>query len=112
MLDPVFDIFREEAREHLGALEGGFLDLEAASQPEARRVTINTLFRHAHSLKGDARAIGLPELQVDAQVLEDTLDALRENPNSVSRAVIDQGLAQFDKVRQAFESWHQSSATG
>src|SRR5215204_2778704 len=64
MLDPVLDIFREEAREHLGALEGGFLDLEAASDPEARRSTIDTLFRHAHSLKGDARAIGLPELQV------------------------------------------------
>jgi two-component system chemotaxis sensor kinase CheA len=59
MPDPILDIFREEARDHLGALEKGFLDLEATAGAEARRALIDSLFRHAHSLKGDAKVVGL-----------------------------------------------------
>ncbi len=110
MHDPVFDIFVEEAREHLGALEKGFLELESASVPEDRRTRIDSLFRHAHSIKGDARAIGLPALQEASQKLEDILDALRSNPEAVNRHVIDSGLRQFDLVRQAFESWERTLA--
>lgn len=108
MHDPVFDIFCEEAKEHLGALEKGFLDLESAPTPEARRGQIDSLFRHAHSLKGDARAIGLPPLQEAAQQLEDILDSLRTNPEKVSPEVVNQGLAQLDVVRQAFEAWQRT----
>src|SRR5947209_4429804 len=108
MHDPVFDIFCEEAKEHLGALEKGFLDLEAAALPEVRRGQIDNLFRHAHSLKGDAKAIGLSSLQVAAQHLEDILDALRNTPEKVNREVINQGLAQFDIIRQAFETWQRT----
>ena len=51
MYDPVFDIFCEEAKEHLGALEKGFLDLEAVAltPPEARRGEVAALLR-GHSL--------------------------------------------------------------
>ncbi len=103
--DPILDIFREEAREHLGALEKGFLDLESAASVDARRGLINELFRHAHSLRGDARAVGLTELHQTAQVLEDLLDHLREHPEKVGQPEIDQGLAQFDVIRRAFENW-------
>lgn len=108
MPDPVFEIFREEAREHLSRLEQGFLDLEQAALPE-RAALINDLFRHAHSLKGDARAVGLPRLQQAAQVLENVLDDLRERPETVSRAVISTGLTQLDEVRTAFEAWQQGA---
>ena len=108
MHDPVFDIFREEAREHLGALEKGFLDLETAGVPTERRDQIDALFRHAHSLKGDARAIGLAALQKAAQQLEDILDALRSTPGNVNRVVIDQGLAQLDIIRLAFDAWQRT----
>jgi two-component system chemotaxis sensor kinase CheA len=110
MHDPVFDIFGEEAKEHLGALEKGFLDLEMAALPEVRRGQIDSLFRHAHSLKGDAKAIGLVALQEAAQHLEDILDALRDTPENVNREVINQGLAQFDIIRQAFEVWQRNLA--
>src|SRR5687768_1038465 len=99
-IDPVFDIFREEAREHLGALEKSFLDLETAAA-DARRELINHMFRHAHSLKGDAKVIGLDDLRTAAQSLEDILDELREKPDSVDRATIDRGLKNFDQVRAA-----------
>ena len=107
MTDPVFDIFREEAREHLGALEKGFLDLEAAAV-EARRSLIDNLFRHAHSLKGDAKAIGVMPLQRAAQILEDILDGMRSAPENINQELINQGLAQLDVVRRAYEVWQQN----
>ncbi len=105
MIDPIFNIFREEAKEHLRTLEAGYLDLESAADLEARRSHIDALFRHAHSLKGDARVIGCLELQRIAQVLEDDLDRLRENPQGADRAAIDHGLANLDRLRNAFEVW-------
>ena len=110
MTDPVFDIFREEARDHLGALERGFLDVEAAAI-EARRALIDNLFRHAHSLKGDARAVGLPVLQRTSQVLEDLLDQMRSAPERIDHELITQGLAQLDLVRGAYEVWQNSLET-
>ncbi len=104
----IIDIFREEGREHLSALEQRFLDLESADTVDARQPIINDVFRHAHSLKGDARAVGLPELQAASQVLEDHLDGLREKPDSINRDSIDRGLAELDKIRQIFEQWLQS----
>jgi len=103
--DPILEIFREEAREHLGALEKSFLDLEATPTLEARRELIDHLFRHAHSLKGDAKVVGLDGLKDTAQELEDILDELRDKPESIDRAAIDRGLRQFDKVRAAFDAW-------
>ncbi len=103
--DPVFDIFREEAREHLSALEKAFLDLETAATTQVRSALINGLFRHAHSLKGDARVIGLGALKEAAQSLEDILEGLRNSPDKVERSTISQGLEMFDQVRAAFEAW-------
>ncbi len=104
MSESVIDIFREEAREHLSALEKGFLDLEAA-QAATRRGLIDSLFRHAHSLKGDAKAVGLLPLKVAAQVLEDLLDSLRNSPDEMNPERINQGLSQLDQVRAAYETW-------
>ena len=107
MSESVFDIFREEAREHLSALEKGFLDLETASSA-TRRSLIDSLFRHAHSLKGDAKAVGLLSLKEAAQVLEDLLDTLRNSPDETNPERINQGLSQLDQVRAAFETWQQA----
>ena len=111
MLESVLDIFREEAREHLMALEKGFLDLDAAQELAARRNVIDNLFRHAHSLKGDAKVVGLDALRSETQVLEDFLDELRRNPEHVDQSRITAGLAQLDTVREAFETWRESTAS-
>ncbi len=107
MSESILDIFREEAREHLSALEKGFLDLEAAVAAK-RRGLIDSLFRHAHSLKGDARAVGVLPLKAAAQVLEDLLDSLRSSPEEMTSGHINQGLSQLDHVRTAFEAWQQA----
>ena len=103
-MDEIFDIFREEAREHLGALETSFLDLESASSVETRRSLIDHAFRHAHSMKSDAKVVGLPDLKVAAQQLEDILDDWRSDPDAVDSDAISRGLTQFDQVRAAYEA--------
>ncbi len=106
MIDPILNIFREEAREHLRSLEAGFLELESTKDPIRRQDQIHAMFRHAHSLKGDARVIGLDDLQHVAQLLENILDRFRENPLAADRPAIDNGLANLDRLRQLFEIWH------
>jgi two-component system chemotaxis sensor kinase CheA len=101
--DPIFDIFRDEAHEHFAALEQGFLDLEAATSPDARRPIVDELFRHAHSLKGDARSLGFEAMEQSAQQLENTLDSLRQETGRADQATIDRALRELDAVRQAFE---------
>jgi two-component system chemotaxis sensor kinase CheA len=107
-LDEIVDLFRQEASEHLAALEKGFLDLETAEAAEARASIINSVFRHAHGLKGAARAVELIDIQNLAQKLEDTLDELRDNPDTVTTEAIGQGLAQFDDLREVFDRWLKS----
>lgn len=108
MDDFLLNIFREESCEHLAGLEQRFLDLETTDATDARRPIIDQLFRHAHTLKGNAKGIGIPELQKTAQVLEDHLDGLRESPESINRESIDTALKQLDAVRQSYEQWQQA----
>jgi len=101
--DPIFDIFRDEAQEHFAALEKGFLDLEDAGSSEAGRPIVDELFRHAHSLKGDARSLGLEAVEKSAQLLEDTLGSLRDYAERVDQPTIDRALRELDGLRQAFD---------
>ncbi len=105
MVDPIFIIFQEEAQEHLRGLEQGFLDLEATTDLARRRALIDATFRHAHTLKGDARVIGLAALQESAQQLEDLLERFRDNPGALDEAAINEGLARLDRVRLDYERW-------
>lgn len=103
--DEILNLFREESREHLAALETSLLDLESEDQAGSRRGIIDNVFRHAHSIKGSARAVGLTELQDFAQKLEDTLDELREDPQSVTKEAIAKALAEFDSLRNSYQTW-------
>ena len=103
--DEILDLFRQESEEHLLALETSLLDLESADEPSSRRSIIDDVFRHAHSLKGSARVMDLSDLQDRAQELEDTLDELRENPESATKDSIDKALSEFDGVKTAYDAW-------
>jgi two-component system chemotaxis sensor kinase CheA len=110
-MDEILDLFREEANEHLAALEKGFLDLERDDSGEARGPLIDRLFRHAHGLKGAARAVELFDIQDRAQQLEDTLDQLREDPETVTGEAIEKGLAQLDELRNVFQQWQRPESS-
>lgn len=104
-LEQLYQIFREEAKEHLAALEKGFLDLEKARPTEGRAALVDDLFRRAHSLKGASRAVGLSSLQQAGHVLEQTLEEMRQHPDRVGKESVDAALAQLDAVRKQFEEW-------
>ena len=103
--EEIMGLFREESQEHVSSLETLLLDLEVTDDVSQRRGIIDNVFRHAHSLKGSARVIGLNELQDRAQVLEDTLDAFRNDPENLAQSSVEKALAEFDAVRKEYDRW-------
>ena len=103
--DDILDLFRQEASDHLQALEKGFLDLELAESMESQESILNDIFRHAHGLKGAARAVELKDIQQCAQSLEDTLDGFREQESTLPGEAIKPGLTQFDELRRVLNHW-------
>lgn len=70
--------FKVEAEEHLQAIASGLLALERTSDPPARTGHLETVFRHAHSLKGAARAVNLAAIERICQALEYVFSAWKE----------------------------------
>lgn len=69
--------FKVEADEHVQAIARGLVELERAG-PESRDAAgLEKIFRHAHSLKGAARAISLMEVESVCQAIEDMFAAAR-----------------------------------
>ncbi|HWK89514.1 MAG TPA: Hpt domain-containing protein, partial [Longimicrobium sp.] len=71
----IFPVFLAEAEENLAQVEDALLALEA-SPGDAE--TLNTVFRAAHTLKGNAANLGLAPVAEFAHGVEDVLDRLRE----------------------------------
>jgi len=111
MHDPIFNIFREETREHLKQLEQGFLELDTDANLTERARIVAKLFRHAHNLKGDARALDLDGQQQAATQLEETLEQLRDDPAAIDAESIEKGLSEFDLLQQEFEQWESTFLT-
>ena len=70
-------LFVSEATEHLDALSQELVRLE--SQPVTIEA-IDSLFRHAHSVKGMAGSMGFEATTALGHKLEDLLDRLRTSP--------------------------------
>ncbi|HLF97518.1 MAG TPA: response regulator [Methylococcaceae bacterium] len=80
----LFDIFKTEAREHLGALSSLLLELENPQAAAQCREHLEVLFREAHSLKGAARAVGFGEIETVCQALESLLSRLKREELGLS----------------------------
>ncbi|HEU4559300.1 MAG TPA: chemotaxis protein CheA [Longimicrobium sp.] len=74
-LAAILPVFVAEAEENLAELEDALLSLEARP---ADAETLNTVFRAAHTLKGNAANLGLAPVAEFAHGVEDVLDQLRE----------------------------------
>src|SRR5687767_9935752 len=88
--------FRGQAAELLVALEEGLLALERAPQDDE---ALHAVFRAAHTIKGDARIVGLEEVAHAAHTLEDVLEQLRERVLSPVPGLISALLAVGDALR-------------
>ncbi len=88
--------FAEEAVEHCDRLEAGLLALESGSDLQ---MTIDDLFRSAHTLKGTARMLKLGAIEKTACHMEDVLDALRSGRLAFSKELSDVLLECADAIR-------------
>ena len=88
--------FRGQAEELLAALEEGLLALERAPQDDE---ALHAVFRAAHTIKGDARIVGLEDVAAAAHALEDVLEQLRERTLAPVPGLISALLAVGDALR-------------
>ncbi|MBS2032566.1 MAG: chemotaxis protein CheA [Deltaproteobacteria bacterium] len=87
-------LFASEAGEHLEALGKELLRFEGAPGPDL----LDSIFRHAHSVKGMAASMGFEPIAAVAHRAEDLIDALRERPSRVTRDAIDLLLRATDAM--------------
>ncbi|MBE7438972.1 MAG: chemotaxis protein CheW [Spirochaetales bacterium] len=84
------------AEEHLGAAEGLFLLLERNPGDEE---TINELFRHYHSLKGDSGVVGAGSVELLSHEIESVLDRVRSGEFAATESCIDLILEASARLR-------------
>ena len=83
--DLLLQVFIEESKENLETLEQCLMKLERTpSDAEA----IHTIFRAAHTLKGNAATVALDAVVELGHRIEDLLHALREGQQPVTPALI------------------------
>jgi two-component system chemotaxis sensor kinase CheA len=94
--DAVLASFLVESEEGLDTMEQALVQMESnPSDPEL----LPSIFRVAHSLKGNATSLGLSELAGFAHVVEDLLDVFREQQALPSADLISLLLKAVDELR-------------
>ena len=88
-------LFVAEATEHLQALSGDLVALERERTPDA----VDSLFRHAHSLKGMAASMGLEAIATLAHRVEDLVEALRSQTGALDQPLVDLLLEATDTMQ-------------
>lgn len=95
--EAILHTFLDETEEHLCKMEEALVALE--TQPEDEE-TLQTIFRVAHTLKGNSSSLGYPRLAGFAHGIEDTLQRLRNRTLPVTGGLITLLLQAVDALRQ------------
>ncbi len=79
-LGKYLSLFVAEAGEHLAGYSADLVKLEKARAggPEALRPVVDSLFRHAHSVKGMSASMGLDGIAALAHKAEDVLSVVKK----------------------------------
>jgi two-component system, chemotaxis family, sensor kinase CheA len=97
-------LFLTEASDHLEGLGRDLVQLEREGAP----AVVDSMFRHAHSVKGMASSMGFEPIAVLAHRVEDLVDAIRQDPSRLERTLVDLLLSATDmlmaQVRAVAES--------
>lgn len=94
--DAALTSFLAEAEESLDLMEQSLLEMDSGS---ANTELLNDIFRVAHTIKGNASALGLDDLARLAHVVEDLLDVYRQKHAPLGRNVISLLLKSVDEFR-------------
>src|SRR5690349_10845844 len=97
----LLDDFYAECDELLVAVRHGLTELEGRKKtgvPEAR--VLDGLFRHTHTLKGNAAIVGLRPAEQLAHGMEDLLRALTKHDLTLNEAMLEALLAAAQRLEQ------------
>lgn len=95
-----YQVFFEEASEHLANMESMLLDLDV-EHPSLE--DLNAIFRAAHSIKGGSGTFGFTDMTEVTHVLETLLDRLRKEELQLRPEMVDAFLAAGDVLRAQLE---------
>ncbi len=101
MTDKILSIFFNESEELIQAMETGLLALE--KNPDDME-QVHSVFRAAHTIKGNAGFVDLEELVNFTHVQEGVLDRLRQGHLEVTPEIISLLLASVDVLRSVTEA--------
>uniref|UniRef100_I2PYH6 Chemotaxis protein CheA n=1 Tax=Desulfovibrio sp. U5L TaxID=596152 RepID=I2PYH6_9BACT len=100
--DKIFELFAESCLEQLRGIEAAILDLESAG-PGVLGPKVAAVFRAAHTIKGDAGAVGARPLAELSHAVESVLDPVRDGRLPVTPRLIGELLAVFDVIKSMAE---------
>ena len=95
MDDQYLDAFIRESEEAITELNNSLLDLESDPSDEE---AMDSIFRTAHTLKGNFGAMGFDDAANLAHAMEDLLDAMRQGEMAVNPDVMDLIFAGVDQI--------------
>jgi two-component system chemotaxis sensor kinase CheA len=93
----LLEVFLAEAFEGVAAMEESLLALESHPDDAGQ---VQTLFRLAHTLKGNSASLGLADLAEVTHALEDVLERLRSDALLATDDVVTVLLESVDAVRE------------
>ncbi|WP_068673134.1 chemotaxis protein CheA [Oceanobacillus sp. Castelsardo] len=99
--DQYLDMFLDESREHLQAVNDHILELE--KQPDNIDL-VNEIFRSAHTLKGMAATMGFEDIASLTHKMENVLDGIRNYKLKVTTEVIDVIFIAIEYLEDMIES--------
>jgi two-component system chemotaxis sensor kinase CheA len=94
-LSQFYQVFFEEASEHLTSMESLLLALDVAD-PDMDE--LNAIFRAAHSIKGGAGTFGFTDMTEVTHILETLLDKLRKREMQLTTEMVDAFLQAGDAI--------------
>ncbi len=90
-----FQVFFEEASEHLASMESQLLSLDVA---DPSMDDMNAIFRAAHSIKGGAGTFGFTDMTEVTHILETLLDKLRKQEMTLTNDMVSVFLEAGDAI--------------
>ncbi|MGP4080208.1 chemotaxis protein CheW [Pseudalkalibacillus sp. R45] len=100
-MNQYLDVFVDESREHLQAINEHMLKLENDPTDVA---IVNDIFRSAHTLKGMSATMGFEDLASLTHQMENVLDAIRQSKIQVTDEVVDALFESVDHLEAMVES--------
>ena len=100
-LSNYLEMFIEESKEHLQAINDELLNLEADSENTA---IVNEIFRSAHTLKGMAGSMGFDDLASLTHEMENVLDLLRNSKLTITPEIMDVIFQCVDLIEKMVDS--------